>query len=120
MEKQIVYKENYISQQEVDSIRKYYEEIGDSILLSRGPQKSKKHKLGWYGCWDRDLHYEKIDCPLHNIIEKLQTEFGRFEVYDSSIRYLSSPFLPHSDIQNLEWVRQNRNRSEGFIFLIPL
>jgi len=120
MEKQIIYTENYITIDQVDHIKKYYEDIGDSLLASRGPYKHSKHKIGWSGCWDRQLHYENTDCPMFNIIDKLQKDFGNFEIYSSSIRYLSSPFLPHSDIETLDWVSKNRHRTEGFTFLIPL
>ena len=52
----------------------------------------------------------------------LKRDFGEFEIYSSSIRYLSAPFLPHSDIRDVEWLRDLKKQGlrEGFIFLIPL
>jgi hypothetical protein len=122
MQKKIIYKENYISTDLVDQVRVYYEAINDSLLASRGPFPTEKSTLGWQGCWDRNLHYEKLDSPIHQIVYKLKEDFGDFFIHESSIRYLSAPFLPHLDIRNSDWLRKLRDsdRRPGFTFLIPL
>jgi hypothetical protein len=120
--KQIVYKKNYISLELVNEIREYFNNINDSLLHSNGPRTSEQAKLGWYGCWDRQLHYEKLDNPIHQVIKKLKADFGNFNICDSSIRYLSAPFMPHSDIKNNQWLKEHRDAGdqEGFIFVIAL
>jgi hypothetical protein len=122
MLKKIIYKENYISTDLVDQIRAYYETINDSLLASKGPFPTEKSKLGWQGCWDRNLHYEKLDSPIHQIVYKLKEDFGNFFIHESSIRYLSAPFLPHLDIRNSDWLKKLRDsdRRPSFTFLIPL
>jgi hypothetical protein len=122
MSKQIIYKPNYITIDEVNEIRDYFDKINDSLLASRGPRTSVKNKLGWEGCWDRQLHWEKTDNPIHKVVTKLKNDFGNFEVAESSIRYLSAPFLPHSDVKSLEWIedQKKQNRKEGPIILIAL
>jgi hypothetical protein len=122
MLKKIIYKKNYIPQELVEEVRNYFYSINDALDGSAGPKQSVKSALGWIGCWDRQLHYELEDNPIHKVISKLKEEFGDFSTYDSSIRYLSAPFMPHSDIRNPTWLKQlkaNRYR-EGFTFLIPL
>jgi len=122
MEKCIAYKPKYITQSDVEKIRNYFNEINDSLLDSRGPYPNERNKLGWQGCWDRQLHYEKLDNPVHDVIDKLKKDFGDFQINDSSIRYLSAPFLPHSDVKSVKWINDQKKsgRREGFIFLIPL
>ena len=122
--KNIVYKQNYISLDQVSAIREYFNKINDSLYASAGPFASVKSKLGWQGCWDRQLHFEKADNPIHEIITKLKQDFGEFD-YDSnrcSIRYLSAPFLPHSDIASIKSFKEFRKTGykEGYIFIIPL
>jgi hypothetical protein len=122
MPKQIIYKRNYLSLDLVEEIREYFYRINDSLYASRGPYDHVKSKLGWQGCWDRQLHYERDDNPIHRLIAKLKDDFGDFEIYESSIRYLSAPFLPHSDIRNIDWLKQYKinGYTTGFIFMIPL
>lgn len=94
------------------------------MLGSKGPYPFEKNKLGYQGCWDRQLHFEKSDNPIHQVITKLKKDFGDFEYdpYKSSIRYFSAPFLPHSDIQSNESLKTLRTTGykEGHIFIIPL
>jgi hypothetical protein len=120
--KKIIYKNNYIPLELVSEIREYFDNINDSLLASRGPKTSTKLKLGWYGCWDRNLHYEKLDNPIHRVVSKLKEDFGDFEITESSIRYLSAPFMPHSDIRSVDWLNEYRNKGwkEGIVYLIPL
>lgn len=120
--KKIIHKNNYISLDFVNEIKKYFDKINDSLFASRGPQPHQKTKLGWQGCWDRNLHYEKLDNPIHQIVSKLKEDFGDFEITESSIRYLSSPFLPHSDIRSVAWLSEYRDTGykEGFTYIIPL
>jgi hypothetical protein len=122
MQKKIIHKKNYISSEFVNQIRSYYERINDSLLASRGPWTFERAKLGYQGCWDRQLHYEKSDSPIHQIVSKLKEDFGDFFIHESSIRYLSAPFLPHSDIRNNNWLKelQSNGCRPGFTFLIPL
>ena len=122
MQKQIIHKKNYISLDLVNDIRVYFENINDSLLASKGPSDQPKSKLGWQGCWDRQLHYEKTDSPIHQIISQLKKDFGNFSICDSSIRYLSAPFLPHSDIRSIKMLQEVRSTGykEGHIFIIPL
>jgi hypothetical protein len=120
--KKIIHKNNYISLDLVNEIKEYFDKINDSLFASRGPKSHQKTKLGWQGCWDRNLHYEKLDNPIHRVISKLKEDFGDFEIVESSIRYLSAPFLPHSDIRSSTWLNEHRNNGykEGFVYLIPL
>jgi hypothetical protein len=102
-------------------IRDYYDTINDNIYDSKGPYDSQINALGWQGCWDRDLHWERNDAPVHEIVHRLQSDFGKFEIYASSIRYLVGPFLPHSDIVSKDWLADFKTKyREGYIFLIPL
>ena len=122
MSKEIFYKPSYITPGLAQEIRDYYEKINDSLLASNGPRDIALTQLGWYGCWDRQLHYEMDDSPIHPVVAMLKRDFGEFEIYSSSIRYLSAPFPPHSDIRDTEWLRELRRTGmkEGFVFLIPL
>jgi len=122
MDKKLFYKNQYISSDKVDTIKKYFNEIGDSPYDSRGPYDTKKNSLGWQGCWDRNLHLEKQDNPVHDVIKKLKKDFGDFTIFECSIRYLCAPFLPHSDIRNSDWLKEmkQQNKKEGWVFLIPL
>lgn len=122
-DKKIVYQQKYISGIELDEIREFYHvKINDSIYHSNGPYTQKKHYLGWQGCWDRSLHLEILENPIHKLIHKLKTDFGNFIIDSCSIRYLSSPFLPHTDVINVEWIKKlkQQNYKYGWIFLIPL
>lgn len=122
MQKQIIHQKNYISIDQVDEIRSYFDKINDSLLASKGPYTTERAKLGYQGCWDRNLHLEKTNNPVHQIINKLKQDFGDFFIHECSIRYLSAPFLPHSDIRSIKWLNELRNsgRQPGFTFLIPL
>ena len=122
MQKKIIHKKNYISAEVVERIRLYYDRINDSLLESKGPYPVKRAKLGYQGCWDRNLHYEKIDSPIHQIVSKLKEDFGDFIIQESSIRYLSAPFMPHSDIRGIAGLIKLRESGyqPGFTFLIPL
>ena len=122
MQKKILHKKNYISIDFVEQIRAYYDKINDSLLASKGPYICDPSKLGYQGCWDRNLHYEKLDSPIHQIVSKLKEEFDDFFIHTSSIRYLSTPFLPHSDIRSIDFLKDMRSNgySPGFTFLIPL
>lgn len=122
MIKKLCYQNQYITAAQVDIIKKYFDDIGDSPYDSRGPQNHDKHFLGWQGCWDRNLHLEKPDNPVHDIVKKLKSDFGNFTIFECSIRYLCAPFLPHSDIRNPDWFRnmKHQGKKEGWVFLIPL
>jgi hypothetical protein len=122
MRKKIIYKKKYISLSVVNDIKSYYEKINDSLLDSAGPYPNPKSKLGWASCWDRQLHYELPRSPIHKIVNQLKTDFGEFIIHDSSIRYLSAPILPHSDIRGVDWLKENKSKGfkEGLTFLIPL
>ena len=122
MQKKIIYKKQYIPLSFVNEIKSYYEKINDSLLDSSGPWPNPRSKLGWSGCWDRQLHYELPCSPIHKIVNQLKTDFGEFIIRDSSIRYLSIPFLPHSDIRGVDWIKENKSKGfkEGPTFLIPL
>ena len=122
MSKQIIYKPNYISVAEVQEIREYFDNINDSLAASRGPYSNAKNKLGWQGCWDRQIHWEKQDNPMHKILQRLEKDFGNFKILESSIRYLSSPFLPHSDVRSVKWIQdlKKQKTKEGFTMLIGL
>ena len=122
MQKKILHKKNYISTDLVEQIRSYYDQINDSLLASVGPYPWEKAKSGYQGAWDRNLHYEKTDSPIHQIVSNLKEEFDDFFIYNSSIRYLSSPFLPHTDIRGHSWLKkfQSDGYRPGFSFIIPL
>ena len=72
--KKIIYKNNYISLDFVNEIREYFNKINDSLFASKGPYLNQKTKLGWQGCWDRNLHYEKSDSPIHRVVSKLKED----------------------------------------------
>lgn len=124
MQKQIIYKENFISLDLVDQIRTYFDKINDSLAASRGPFDQPDHYLGWAGTWSRQLHFELPDNPIHLVVDKLKQEFGDFEcrLARCSIEYLSSPFSPHTDIYDVEFLKELRARGKPtvYIFLIPL
>jgi hypothetical protein len=124
MQKQLIYKENFISLELVDEIRTYFDEINDSLLDSSGPFDHSKHYLGWAGTWSRQLHFELPHNPIHLVVDKLKQEFGNFECQTDkcSIEYLSSPFLPHTDIHNLDYIQKLRanGNPKVYIFIIPL
>jgi hypothetical protein len=122
-QKKIVYKSKYLSESDLDEIIDFYHvKINDSIYHSVGPKTSDKNKLGWQGCWDRNLHLEISDNPVHRVIARLKEDFGNFNIDSCSIRYLSAPFLPHTDVISVEWIKKIKrlNYKEGWIFLIPL
>ncbi len=116
----IIHKENYISAEQVSAIKHFFDKkIRDK--LSGGPNKADQLEAGLEGCWDRSLHYELKDNPIHEVIDKLIKDFGGFHVHESSIRYMAYPFVPHSDIRNSEWLlAQRQNFYPGYTFLIPL
>ena len=116
----IIHKENYISAEQVSDIKNFFDKkIRDK--LSGGPHKADQLEAGLEGCWDRSLHYELSDNPIHKVIDKLVKDFGGFHVHESSIRYMAYPFVPHSDIRNSEWLlEQRQNFYPGYTFLIPL
>ena len=120
--KKICHRPGYITPESAQEIRAFYEKINDSLAASRGPYESPQNKLGWQGCWDRQLHFEMPDSPIHDLVARLKSDFGDFDIYSSSIRYLSSPFLPHSDIRDVAWLRELKRSGmkEGLIFLLPL
>jgi len=116
----IVYKEKYIDLSEIKTLRSFYsKKLKDRF--SGGPFKTDKNKFGFEGCWDRPLHLEIKFNPVHRIIKKLQQDFGPFEIHISSIRYLSFPFIPHTDIKSSDWLLEQRKKYKpGYTFLIPL
>lgn len=120
--KKIIYKNKYIPLELVNEVREYFDIINDSLSHSRGPRPNTKMKLGWMGCWDRNLHYEKLDNPIHKIVSKLKNDFGNFVIEESSIRYLSAPFIAHSDVKSTNSLQTARDNGykEGLVFLIPL
>jgi len=122
MQKQIIHKKNYLSSELVNEIREYFNNINDSIYHSGGPYAHEKAKIGWQGCWDRNLHYERVDNPIHQVVSKLKEDFGNFIIHQSSLRYLCAPVLPHTDITANEWLVKYRDQGykKGYIFLIPL
>jgi hypothetical protein len=124
MQKQLTYKENFISLDHVNKIRTYFDEINDSLAASSGPFDQPEHYLGWAGTWSRQLHFELPDNPIHLVIDKLKQEFGDFECDTRycSIEYLSSPFLPHTDVHNVEFLKELRAKGNPkiYVFIIPL
>jgi hypothetical protein len=110
----IIHKENYISAEQVSAIKHFFDKkIRDK--LSGGPNKADQLEAGLEGCWDRSLHYELKDNPIHEVIDKLIKDFGGFHVHESSIRYMAYPFVPHSDIRNSEWLlAQRQNFYPGY------
>ena len=92
----IIHKENYISVEQVSDIKNFFDKkIRDK--LSGGPHKADQLEAGLEGCWDRSLHYELSDNPIHKVIDKLIKDFGGFHVHESSIRYMAYPFVPHNN-----------------------
>jgi hypothetical protein len=122
MQKKILHKKNYISLDLVNQVRSYYDSINDDLSASSGPYPVERAKLGYQGCWDRNLHYELPDSPIHQVVSQLKQDFEDFLIHQSSIRYLSAPFMPHSDIRSIGWLKKLRDDGHrpGFTFLIPL
>ncbi len=116
----IIHKENYISKEQVSDIKTFFDKkIRDK--LSGGPYESKQLESGMEGCWDRSLHFEIKENPIHALITSLQKDFGGFHINESSIRYMAYPFVPHSDIRSSEWLQEQRqNFYPGYTFLIPI
>ena len=114
-------------------IESYYDvtEINDYFFnkikddLSGGPKKSKSSAYGVVGCWDIPLRLENDDNPIHQLIKKLEDDFGDFTIMtmESSIRLMSHPFTVHSDLSST-YALLNYIRSVGAktykTFLIPL
>lgn len=121
MGKRTSYVKQFISTEEIASIRGFYEKMDPAP--SGGPWKSSTVRLGHEGAWDRSLHLDKPGLnPGKMIVDRLQRRFGLFDVYTSSIRYLAAPFAPHSDVISAEWLLKKRATGllPGWKFLIPL
>jgi hypothetical protein len=121
MEKRTSYVKQFISTEEIASIRGFYEKMDPAP--SGGPWKSSTVRLGHEGAWDRSLHLDKPGfIPGKMIVDRLQRQFGNFDVYTSSIRYLAAPFAPHSDVISADWLLKKRATGllPGWKFLIPL
>ena len=116
----IIYKESYVSLDDVKAIKTFFDKkITDK--LSGGPYQSKQLQSGMEGCWDRSLHFEIVENPIHNLVKKLKEDFGDFVIHESSIRHMAYPFVPHSDIRSSKWLQEQRqNYTAGYTFLIPL
>jgi len=118
--KKIEYKENFISRELVAEIKNFYDVIVNDDM-SNSPRADAKLKNGLIGCWDRPLKLDLDGNPLTAVVDRLREEYGDFEIYESSIRYLAAPFGPHTDIRNHDWlVEQRKTHTPGFTFLIPL
>ena len=121
MGKRTSYVKQFISTEEIAAIRGFYEKMDPAP--SGGPWKSSTVRLGHEGAWDRSLHLDKPGfIPGKMIVDRLQRQFGDFDVYTSSIRYLAAPFAPHSDVISAEWLLKKRATGllPGWKFLIPL
>jgi hypothetical protein len=84
-----------------------------------GPRKFTNTQLGYQGCSDINLRLDRPDSPIHSLIRKLETDFGKFYIHTSSLRQLYYPFMPHTDIRSLENLQEYRNKgyTEGWTFL---
>ncbi len=85
-----------------------------------GPRKFTNTQLGYQGCSDINLRLDRPDSPIHSLIRKLETDFGKFYIHTSSLRQLYYPFMPHTDIRSLENLQEYRNKgyTEGWTFLL--
>jgi hypothetical protein len=113
----IVFKKKYIDFDSITYIKKFF----DVTINDKLDVESKVYVPGKGMCWDRPLRFDIKKNPIHSVIEKLKRDFGFFHIHTSSIRYMASPFLPHSDIRNSEWLLDQRKKFDpGYTFLIPL
>jgi hypothetical protein len=113
----IVFKKKYIDLDSIQSIKKFF----DVTINDKLDTQLKNFVPGKGMCWDRPLRFEIKKNPIHNIVDKLKKDFGKFNIHTCSIRYMASPFLPHNDIRNSEWLlNQKINYNPGYTFLIPL
>ena len=58
---------------------------------------------------------------MHILFDKLQNDYGEFDIIEGSIRYLCAPFLPHTDIANSKYLKEIKDTKRNYCtFLIPL
>ena len=46
-----------------------------------GPRKFTNTQLGYQGCSDINLRLDRPDSPIHSLIRKLETDFGKFLLF---------------------------------------
>ena len=125
--KKVVYKESYLSQDEVDIINMYYETMDFGYGVSRGPYENKFLELGWQGCYDTSSHLDKPHNPVKPIlVERLKKDFGDLIIWRCSIRHFFAPFDVHDDYPRTEKHYEHMAKAnitekmKGFSFLVPL
>ena len=118
--KDIYFVESYVSREHTQEIKNYFDETVND-WFSNGPRTSDKWHQEWIGCFDRPLRLERQDNPLLPVIDKLKADFGNFDIFEASIRYMNYPFPPHSDVRDSETImKQRKQHTAGHVFIIPL
>ena len=116
----ICFKENYISSTNILKLKKFFDETVND-WFSNGPKRCDDWEEQLYGCFDRPLRLERKDNPLLPVIDNLKQDFGDFEIYDGSVRYMNYPFPPHTDVRSSETIMEQRKKhNNGYVFIIPL
>ena len=124
--KQLIYRESYLSQDEVDTINMYYETMNFGYGESRGPYNNPLMELGWQGCYDTTARPEKPNNPIKHLFDRLEKDFGEMIFWRKSIRHFHAPFDVHDDYPHSEAHQEVMKRFDvtedmkGFTFLIPL
>ena len=115
------YIENYY---DITKIKNYFfDEVKDTY--SGGPKSSKFSAYGMHGCWDIPLRLENKNNPIHDLIHKIQNDFGHFKIIpeNASIRLMGYPFVVHDDLgsnYNLWNFLKSKGAKEYRTYLIPL
>jgi hypothetical protein len=96
----IEYIDRLLTQTEVNEFRNFYKKFGDD--LSMNIHMSDKLERGHNGCGDRSTHlnnkkFAQLFFPIRTVIDKLQERYGKFDVWEESIRYHFYPFPAHTD-----------------------
>lgn len=118
----IYFEESYISLAKTVEIKSFFDETVND-WFSNGPKQMQNDDWNekWIGCFDRPLRLERSDNPLLQIIDDLKRDFGDFEIYMSSVRYMNYPFPPHTDVRSSETIiEQRKKHTNGHVFIIPL
>tara|TARA_Y100000361_G_scaffold97212_1_gene87158 strand:- start:3015 stop:3740 length:726 start_codon:yes stop_codon:yes gene_type:complete len=94
---EIVFKEKYLSSEEMHNINMFYDTMNFGYGSSKGPYKAGWLELGWQGCWDTSARLHIESNPVHVLTERLQKDFGKMIFWRASLRHFHAPFDVHDD-----------------------
>jgi len=105
---------------DITEIKYFYDEIMQDTFTTE-IYDAKKANTDFCGSWDRPLRLEIKGNPFHKLLDKIQDDFGQFDIITGSVRHLASPFLPHLDVNNRDTMRLQHYSSRKYgTFVIPL